>query len=191
MPRTPSNGAGGGANPSVRRQAQMASATVCPQVTPAAMDCAFSVRASAASEALTCVVSAAPCVGYASARITYAASMAAARGEAPSGTFGGTWIGRKRGSMPLTASKTEADTIAAMREAKNGGVPPASTASFMILIHSNTGSGGAATASLGTAAILLSTKAQTAAIRINFFMGFLLRVRAILNRPGLESMDCG
>jgi hypothetical protein len=36
MPSTPSEGGGGGALPSVRRQAQMASATVRPQATPAA-----------------------------------------------------------------------------------------------------------------------------------------------------------
>src|SRR6202048_3407608 len=95
MARTPSKGAGGGAKPSVCLQAQMALATVCPQATPSDMDCALSVRASDASEAFTCVASAEGCIGfgYASARITYAASMAAARGEAPSGAFGGTWIG--------------------------------------------------------------------------------------------------
>src|SRR5580658_10316547 len=46
--------------------------------------------------------------------------------------------------MPLTASKTEADTIAAMRLVKNGLVPAASTVLFIMLIHSNTGSGVAA-----------------------------------------------
>src|ERR1700736_833825 len=92
MARTPSKGGGGGAKPSVCLQAQMALATVCPQATPCDMDCALSVIASAASEAFTCVASAEPCIGYASARITYAASMAAARGDAPSGAFGGTWI---------------------------------------------------------------------------------------------------
>src|SRR5258708_26976486 len=48
---TPKNGGGGGANPSVIFQAQMASATLCPHATPAAMDSGFSVEASAASDA--------------------------------------------------------------------------------------------------------------------------------------------
>ena len=48
----PRNGGGGGVNPSVSREVQMASATVCPQATPAAMELAFSVNASAASDAL-------------------------------------------------------------------------------------------------------------------------------------------
>src|ERR1700720_137621 len=97
MARTPSKGAGGGAKPSVCLQAQMALATGCPQAPPSDMDCALSVRASAASEAFACVASAEACLGYASPRITYAASMAAARDDAPSGPFGGTWIGREGG----------------------------------------------------------------------------------------------
>jgi len=48
---TPRNGGGAGVNPSVSLQAQMASATVCPQAIPAAMDEAFSSAASAASDA--------------------------------------------------------------------------------------------------------------------------------------------
>src|ERR1700731_1250522 len=48
---TPKNGGGVGANPSVSFQAQMASATLCPHATPAAMDSGFSVEASAASDA--------------------------------------------------------------------------------------------------------------------------------------------
>jgi hypothetical protein len=72
--------------------------------------------------------------------------------------------------MPLTASKTDADTIAAMREVMNGLVPASSTVLFIMLIHSNTGSGGAATANLGTTTLLLSSNAQTVAIRKNFFM---------------------
>src|SRR6516162_7419541 len=48
--------------------------------------------------------------------------------------------------MPLTASKTEADTIAARRLVKNGLVPPVRAVSFMIPIHCRTGSGVAATA---------------------------------------------
>src|SRR5437016_6832656 len=38
IPSTPRNGGGAGAIPSVSLQAQIASATVCPQATPAAMD---------------------------------------------------------------------------------------------------------------------------------------------------------
>ena len=56
-------GGGGGANPSVIRQAQIESATVCPQATPAEMDDALSVSASVANDALSCVVSPALCVG--------------------------------------------------------------------------------------------------------------------------------
>ena len=93
--------------------------------------------------------------------------MAAARCEAPCGALGRTCRGWNRGSMPLTASKTEADTIAAMREVKNGGVPSASTVSFMMLIHSNTGSGGAAADGLGVAAMPMSSRAQTEVIRRN------------------------
>lgn len=69
MPSAPANGGGGGAFPSVSLQAQMVSATVCPQVTPAAMELAFSVNASAASEALRRVVSVGLCAGYRSTRI--------------------------------------------------------------------------------------------------------------------------
>src|SRR5882762_4410515 len=51
IPRTPRNGGGGGAVPSVRRHAQILSATLCPQVTPACIDLALSAEASAAIEA--------------------------------------------------------------------------------------------------------------------------------------------
>src|SRR6267154_6423173 len=40
-PCAPMNGGGGGANPSVSRAFQTASATVCPQATPAVMASAF------------------------------------------------------------------------------------------------------------------------------------------------------
>jgi hypothetical protein len=60
-----------------------------------------------------------------------------------------------------------------MREVKNGGVPPASTVSFIMLIHSNTGSGGAAADGLGVVAMPMSSRTQTEVIR-NFFMGSLL-----------------
>src|ERR1700730_9992532 len=43
--------------------------------------------------------------------------------------------------MPLTASKTEADTSATTRLVTNGLVPPARTAVFMTPIHSSTESG--------------------------------------------------
>ena len=48
---TPKNGGGVGANPSVSLQAQMASATLCPQAMPAAIELAVSVAASAATDA--------------------------------------------------------------------------------------------------------------------------------------------
>src|SRR5438552_8494308 len=48
---TPKNGGGVGANPSVSLQARMASATLCPQPMPAAIELAVSVAASAATDA--------------------------------------------------------------------------------------------------------------------------------------------
>src|ERR1700675_2664937 len=69
MPSTPSNGGGGGAFPSVSLQAQMASATVCPQATPAAIELDFSFSASAASDAFRWVVSIPLCNGYRLRRI--------------------------------------------------------------------------------------------------------------------------
>src|SRR6266436_9150166 len=68
-PSTPRNGGGVGANPSVSRDAQMASATVWPQATPAAMDSAFSVNASAVSDAFRRIVSVPLCAGYRFRRI--------------------------------------------------------------------------------------------------------------------------
>src|SRR5580704_14604332 len=46
--------------------------------------------------------------------------------------------------MPLTASKTDAETNATTRLVASGLVPPAITVVFMIPIHSSTGSGGVA-----------------------------------------------
>src|SRR5256885_9105442 len=54
--------------------------------------------------------------------------------------------------MPLTASKTDADTSATTRVATSGLVPPARTAVFMTPIHSSTGSGVAADTGRGLAA---------------------------------------
>src|SRR5467141_5434789 len=68
-PCTPINGGGVGANPSVSREVQMASATVWPQATPAAMDSTFSVDASAISDAFSRVVSVPLCAGYSFRRI--------------------------------------------------------------------------------------------------------------------------
>jgi hypothetical protein len=61
-----------------------------------------------------------------------------------------------------------------MREVKNGGVPPTRTVSFMIVIHSNTGSGGAAGDGLGVAAMPKSSRVQIEIIREKFFMRDLL-----------------
>jgi hypothetical protein len=61
-----------------------------------------------------------------------------------------------------------------MREVKNGGVPPTSTVSFMMVIHSNTGSGAAAGDGLGVAAMAKSNRVQIERIREKFFMGSLL-----------------
>ena len=68
-PCTPMNGGGAGTNPSVSLVVQMASATVWPQATPAAIACGFSVNASAASEASRRAVSVPVCAGYSFKRI--------------------------------------------------------------------------------------------------------------------------
>src|SRR5262245_45676294 len=49
--------------------------------------------------------------------------MAAALRDAPRGAAGATWIGSNRRSMPLTASKTAAWTMAATRVVTSGDVP--------------------------------------------------------------------
>src|SRR6266850_8540739 len=54
--------------------------------------------------------------------------------------------------MPLTASKTDADTSATTRLLTSGLVPPARTVVFMMPIHSRTGSGVAADTARGPAA---------------------------------------
>src|SRR5258707_2028018 len=53
--------------------------------------------------------------------------------------------------MPLTASKTDADTSATTRVLASGLVPPAITELFMTPIHSSTGSGAAADTGKGLA----------------------------------------
>jgi hypothetical protein len=53
----------------------------------------------------------------------------------------------------------------------NGLVPAASTVLFIMLIHSNTGSGAAAVAGRGLTAVPLSSKANIIAIPKNFLMG--------------------
>ena len=57
IPSTPRNGGGAGAIPSVRRQAQMASATRCPQATPLLIDAPVSCGPRAARDVLRCAVS--------------------------------------------------------------------------------------------------------------------------------------
>jgi len=72
--------------------------------------------------------------------------------------------------MPLTASKTDADTIAATRVVTIEFEPPAITVLFMTPIHSSMGSGVAAATGLGDTAMLLSSNKQNAAILKSFFM---------------------
>src|ERR1700746_3245105 len=79
--------------------------------------------------------------------------MAAALCEAGCCALGVTYCGRRRGSIPFTASNTEAETIAATRVVTRGLVPPVITVSFIIPIHSRTGSGLAAAADAALAAI--------------------------------------
>src|ERR1700732_5255305 len=57
--------------------------------------------------------------------------------------------------MPLTASKTDADTRRATRLATRGFVPPAITELFIMPIHSSTGSGEAA--DIGTGLVASTT----------------------------------
>src|SRR6266478_5293481 len=70
--------------------------------------------------------------------------MAAARCDALCGASGLTCSGRKRGSIPLTASKTDAETNATTRPVTFGAVPAVRTVVFITPIHSSTGSGVAA-----------------------------------------------
>src|SRR5690348_9858192 len=91
--------------------------------------------------------------------------------------------------MPLTASKTDADTMAAIRLVKNGLVRADNTVSFMVPIHCRTGSGEGAAASV--AGIPLSSKVQIAAVRKNFFMERSFGVRPILTSLCGVSMDYG
>jgi hypothetical protein len=82
--------------------------------------------------------------------------------------------------------------MAAMRLVKNGLVPPASTVSFIMLIHSYTGSGGAAADGLAVAAMPMSNSMQTAGIRENLFMRVPpFRGRTTFGWETEESMDCG
>src|SRR5258707_15769383 len=72
--------------------------------------------------------------------------MAAALCEAGCCAPGVTYCGRRRGSIPLTASNTDAETSATTLVVTRGLVPPAITVSFIIAIHSRIGSGLAAEA---------------------------------------------
>src|SRR6202040_1066484 len=82
----PRNGGGAGVMPSVRRQAQIESATVCPHSIPRAIDSLFSVASSlaiASSDAWRCTSSVLCCDGYRWRIAAYAAWTTAARREAP------------------------------------------------------------------------------------------------------------
>jgi hypothetical protein len=72
--------------------------------------------------------------------------------------------------MPFTASKTDADTSAATRAVTIEFEPPAIAVSFIIPIHSSTGSGVAAASGLGAATMPLRIRSQNAAIRKLFFI---------------------
>src|SRR5947209_12596107 len=84
--------------------------------------------------------------------MAYAAWIAAARCDALGGASGLTYSGRKRGSIPLTASNTDADTKATTRPVTFGAVPAVRTVVFITAIHSSTGSGVAADTRSGQAA---------------------------------------
>src|SRR5207249_8650231 len=84
--------------------------------------------------------------------MAYAAWIAAARCDALGGASGLTYSGRKRGSIPLTASNTDADTKATARPVSFGAVPAVRTVVFITAIHSSTGSGVAADTRSGQAA---------------------------------------
>jgi hypothetical protein len=64
--------------------------------------------------------------------------------------------------MPLTASNTDADTIATTRLVTSGLLPPAMTVVFMTPIHSSTGSSVVADTSWGLAARSAKTNINVA-----------------------------
>src|SRR6266571_4325756 len=84
--------------------------------------------------------------------MAYAAWIAAARCDASRGASGLTYRGRKRGSIPLTASNTDADTKATTRPVTFGAVPAVRTVVFITAIHYSTESGVAADTRSGQAA---------------------------------------
>src|ERR1700741_5270075 len=98
--------------------------------------------------------------------------------------------------MPLTASKTEADTSATTRDVTSGLVPPARTVSFIIPIHSSTGSGVAAEIDIGGAA---SSITEPSANRQDFFSSrisnflspkdFLICLNFTYQLPAFEQND--
>src|SRR5215470_15024771 len=81
--------------------------------------------------------------------------------------------------MPLTASKTDADTIAAIRLVKNGLVPPARAVSFMMPIHCRTGSGVAATAD-GPEAPNRNTRTNTVTAKLVAALVLLMVIPPVL-----------
>src|SRR6266571_6735307 len=92
--------------------------------------------------------------------------------------------------MPLTASKTDADTSATTRLVASGLVPPARTAVFMTPIHSSTGSGVAADTGRGLAA-RSATISVSMALRV---IAPALRRRSKIKRPrrdlGILRINC-
>src|SRR5206468_10351338 len=111
--------------------------------------------------------------------MAYAAWIAAARCDALGGASGLTYSGRKRGSIPLTASNTDADTKATTRPVTFGAVPAVRTVVFITAIHSSTGSGVAADTRSGQAA-------NSAAIGISAALRAVAPIRSEERRVGKE-----
>src|SRR5207249_7115671 len=103
--------------------------------------------------------------------MAYAAWIAAARCDALGGASGLTYSGRKRGSIPLTASNTDADTNATTRPVTFGAVPAVRTVGFITPIHSSTGSGVAARAGIPSAISRLHSSATQNTLQLTLFIG--------------------
>src|SRR5882762_4370980 len=137
-PFPPRYGGGAGVNPSVARQARIPFATVVPQAMPAAMPAL--VSCGSAAMAVRDTASRASKVAFwgrkSATNAVYAACTAAARREAPAGAAAATCTGAYFLSIPLTASKTEAWTMAATRVVTSGEVPDTVTARSMCWFQS-------------------------------------------------------
>src|SRR6267142_3358121 len=114
--------------------------------------------------------------------------MAAAFRDAGCCALGVTYWGRRRGSIPLTASNTDAETSATTLEVTKGLVPPAITVSFIIPIHCRTGSGLAAEAG---GALTAKSAANAAAATIRNTQGPKNRLLNAIIKSSDVQQRCG